>query len=180
MRLRSEAEWRKACIVDHSTCSACKQYKHNSEFGSRRGERNYRCKACHAAISKRCRVPEKHRAHMKRYYVRTRFDRLLKLIENRAAKRGIIFTLDRQDPVLRSRFDTGVCEMTGIPFNLEGGRTFDSPSVDRKNPLEGYTPENVRFVLDIMNVAMNRYGEDTLAEVVGVWLEKRRTNREAA
>lgn len=179
MKFRSDSEWAKACTVDHAVCTRCKEYKHFSEFGRRLNGRNYRCKACHAVVSKQCRVPEKHREHMRRYYIRTRFDRLLKLVENRAGKRGVPYSLSRDDEKLRSRFDAGVCEMTGIPFNLENGRTFDSPSIDRKNPEEGYTPENVRFVLDIMNVAMNRYGEDTLERVIKIWL-KRRTDREAA
>lgn len=173
MRRRSNKDWNKACEVTHDTCTVCKEYKHFSEFGTVHGRRHYRCKKCHAAISKKTRVPEKHRAHMKAYYVRTRFDRLLKLVENRARKRGISYSLDRQDSSLRARFDKGLCEMTGIPFNMENGRTFDSPSVDRKEPGLGYTPENVRFVLDIMNVAMNVYGEDVLASVTATWLEKR-------
>lgn len=176
MKLRSDEEWRRACEVEHAVCSRCKQYKHFSEFGKRLGGRNYRCKTCHAAVSKECRVPEKHREHMRRYYIRTRFDRLLKLVENRAAKRGVEYSLDRKDDALRARFDLGVCEMTGIPFNLENGRTFDSPSLDRKDPNKGYTSDNVRFVLDIMNVAMNQYGEVVLADVMKTWIE-RRTNR---
>ena len=52
----------------------------------------------------------------------------------------------------------GVCELTAIPFHTRlqerggkpGGRPY-SPSIDRINPLKGYTQDNCRWVLFAVN-----------------------------
>jgi len=52
----------------------------------------------------------------------------------------------------------GVCSLTGIPFVVaargapgkSGGRPY-SPSIDRINPLKGYTQDNCRWVLFAVN-----------------------------
>ena len=53
---------------------------------------------------------------------------------------------------------TGVCVLTGLPFHVSyleeagksGGRPY-SPSIDRINPLKGYTQDNCRWVLFAVN-----------------------------
>ena len=53
---------------------------------------------------------------------------------------------------------TGVCSLTGIPFIIaaksiagrSGARPY-SPSIDRINPLKGYTQDNCRWVLTAVN-----------------------------
>lgn len=53
---------------------------------------------------------------------------------------------------------TGYCSLTGIPFinsalgpaGKSGGRPY-SPSIDRINPLKGYTQDNCRWVLFVVN-----------------------------
>ena len=67
---------------------------------------------------------------------------------------------------------TGFCFLTGIPFVVaakekagrSGGRTY-SPSIDRINPLKGYTQDNCRWVLHAVN---NFKGEMTDAEMLTV------------
>ena len=64
---------------------------------------------------------------------------------------------------------TDVCSLTGIPFIVaaksaagrSGGRPY-SPSIDRINPLKGYTQDNCRWVLHAVN---NFKGEMTDAEM---------------
>jgi hypothetical protein len=53
---------------------------------------------------------------------------------------------------------SGFCVLTGLPFQVSydkpaeksGGRPY-SPSIDRINPLKGYTQDNCRFVLFAVN-----------------------------
>lgn len=88
----------------------------------------------------------------------------------RAKKRGLAFDLDQHVEDIQARIDRGRCEVTGYPFNLSGGRTFDSPSLDRINPAEGYTHGNVRIVLHMVNAAMGDWGVAKLREVMEAWL----------
>jgi hypothetical protein len=64
----------------------------------------------------------------------------------RAKEKNLSF--DLSDEWACARWD-GCCEITKIPFrlNVKRGPHPFSPSVDRKNPLEGYTQGNTRFIL---------------------------------
>lgn len=64
--------------------------------------------------------------------------------------------------------------MTGIPFVIQNGRSAYGPSIDRIDPKKGYVYTNIRIVLDIMNVAMNAFGEETLRDVMSEWLKRKR------
>jgi len=83
----------------------------------------------------------------------------------RAAQKGLPYNLDNWKPQLEERFASGVCEMTGIPFNLDGGRTWDSPSLDRIIPADGYVIQNVRVVIFALNAMMNSWGVETVLDV---------------
>lgn len=58
-----------------------------------------------------------------------------------------------------SRLDTGICEVTGIPFKLITEKTYGnynntqpfSPSIDRIDNSKGYTMDNCRIVVSILN-----------------------------
>lgn len=90
----------------------------------------------------------------------------------RAKLRNLPFDLEGYQPELQRRMDLGVCEFSGIPLRLTGGRTFDSPSLDRIVPSLGYTRGNVRIVCDIVNRALNDYGEEVLFLVMESALRK--------
>lgn len=105
---------------------------------------------------------------------RRRMDRRAQvLISNariRAKRKGLDFDLDQHVDTIQKRIDRGHCEVTGFPFNLEGGRTFDSPSLDRINPKKGYVFTNVRVVIHLANVAMGDWGDKVLKAVMENWL----------
>lgn len=77
----------------------------------------------------------------------------------RARKRGLYFDLDGAVEHIQARIDRGCCEMTGTPFDLSPGRKFNSPSIDRIDPKQGYTLSNIRIVCHAMNAAMGDWGE---------------------
>jgi hypothetical protein len=95
---------------------------------------------------------------------------LVDAARRRARIGGLSFDLDEHRQELQERIDAGFCEVTGIPFNLDGGRTYDSPSLDRINPRRGYTYDNVRMVCDLMNRAMSDWGEEPVRIVMSKWL----------
>ena len=79
-------------------------------------------------------------------------------------------------PEFQARIDAGFCELTGYPFDLtpaeeKGSRRFNGPSLDRIDSKKGYTRDNVRVVLNIVNYGLNIWSEDVLREVMSHWLE---------
>lgn len=85
----------------------------------------------------------------------------------RSARKGIAFDLDIHVDDLQRRIDAGFCELTGLPFNLSGGRTWDGPSLDRIVPADGYVIGNVRVVCYAVNSALGDWGLDVLLKIAG-------------
>lgn len=176
---------------DLKRCTHCKQHKPRGDFHncrSRGDGLNNKCKTCTAKLIKldRLRHGEKRAAAFKRWreangdHVRAkeaqrRLERralcLIATSRTRARKRGLEFDLEKHADEIQARIDRGFCELTGEPFDLSPGRKFNSPSLDRIDPCRGYTYDNVRVVLNLMNVAMNTWGEDTLRMVMTKWLK---------
>ena len=64
-----------------------------------------------------------------------------------------------------------VCELTGLAFSLEDTEDTKnnpfSPSLDRiDSKIKGYTPENTRVVLSLVNLALNEFGEEVAAPII--------------
>jgi hypothetical protein len=79
-------------------------------------------------------------------------------IKTRAKKAGIGFDLTRE--WIAEKLRAGVCEMSGIQFDMEGKLTPNSPSIDRIDPSGPYTQANCRVILWFLNRALCNYGED--------------------
>jgi len=80
-----------------------------------------------------------------------------------AKNKNIAFNLTHE--WFRLRFQIGACELSGIPFDMVGKKTPNSPSVDRIDPKGGYTIENCRLILWSINRALCNYGQDYLFDV---------------
>jgi hypothetical protein len=159
------------------TCSKCKKPKALDEFGADKratdGKRSS-CKTCDSKRSGDWNRANKAScsAYRSRYFVGQRARVLISCAKKRARLRGLAFDLDQHRTEIQRRIDAGCCEISGVPFNLHGGRTFDSPSIDRSNPREGYIYSNIRIVCDAMNAALGDWGEEVLRAVVTSWLRK--------
>jgi len=73
------------------------------------------------------------------------------------------------------------CELTNIPMNpkgLEGKRGFqwNSISVDRLNHKGGYTKDNIRFVLNQINVFRQSYSDEQMFMLAEALLKNRNKN----
>lgn len=112
-------------------------------------------------------------------------DRLKSLLtgaKNRAKRckgKRKCFDLSDHTDALRVRFDTGRCELTGLPFNMTASplRAWNSPSIDRIDPKLGYTIDNVRFIVWALNSALQDWGEEVLELVTAAWLYQRAVGR---
>lgn len=92
--------------------------------------------------------------------------RLLRDAARRAKKRGLPCTVTQAD--LTERIARGVCEVTGVPLTLMEPNSPYSPSIDRRDPLLGYTPENTRIVAAIFNYAKHNWPDDAVFEFVSI------------
>jgi hypothetical protein len=57
------------------------------------------------------------------------------------------------------------CEVSGLPFDPHGKRTWDSVSLDRIDNTQGYVPGNTRWVLWSVNAACGTWGLEKAREV---------------
>jgi hypothetical protein len=77
----------------------------------------------------------------------------------RAKKSGREFALDDYVQEITRVIEEGRCQLTGLPFDLEGKDKRFRPSLDRIDSDKGYTPDNVRVVLTCVNKMLLDYGE---------------------
>jgi hypothetical protein len=91
--------------------------------------------------------------------------------KSRAKLKGIEFSLTID--WVQQRLDAGACEITKLPFcHALGSAQVQnpwSPTIDRKNPNGGYTPDNCRLVVWAFNAAKNVWPDEvvfTLAQAL--------------
>jgi hypothetical protein len=73
----------------------------------------------------------------------------------------------------RVRYQAGVCELSGLPFDLVTPRGPNSPSIDRIRAGGPYSPSNCRVILFSLNNALRDWGEDYLISVFEAVIAKR-------
>ncbi len=75
---------------------------------------------------------------------------------------------------------TGVCVLTGLSFVVgngdvvrrQGGHPY-SPSIDKIDPAKGYTPDNCRFILWVVNKFKDTMSDDEMFVVAGALVARR-------
>ena len=163
------------------TCSTCGERKTFAEFykatGSHASLTGYHasCKDCSRAWATKYRNGSKTRrsATHKKYREKNRAKVLIALAKHRAKLASLVFDLNEYEDKIQARIDKGICEASGMLFRLDGGRTWDSPSLDRIDPKLGYTISNVRVVLYVLNVMMNTWGAEKILEIADAMKVKR-------
>lgn len=73
---------------------------------------------------------------------------------------------------LQAKVDAGLCELSGLPLDMETKRGPNSPSIDRIDPRGGYTKENCRVILWFLNHALSNKGEQYAIQVFRAVVEK--------
>lgn len=139
-------------MTQRKKCPQCGKRKAASQFGrsssSKDGLQSY-CSSCKAA-------------HQLKWNHKNWGRRAALTAKGRAKRRNLEFDLD--PGAIQTRFETGLCEATGIPYRINSGgvASWDSPSLDRINPSLGYTMNNVRIVLWAFNAACGTWGPHIL------------------
>lgn len=110
--------------------------------------------------------------------VRGRLRDLLVSARTRAKKSNLPCTITLNWVMALYEEQKGCCILTGLPFSLErnplGKRVHMpfSPSLDQIKAGAGYTLENTRLVCVIVNLALNRFGEDTFRTMCKSYLRR--------
>lgn len=168
--------------IGEQRCRKCKSIKPFSEFyKSNLWVNGYRgiCKVCYRArVRDWRRKPgsrEKTAATFSNYRRQKRIRALLSAAKYRSRLKGISFDMPPEEvDRLQGILDQGLCQVTGLPFDLDGGKTWNSPSIDRIDSSQGYVVGNVRVVLYCVNVMANVWGEDKIAEIAQAMRTMRR------
>ena len=99
-------------------------------------------------------------ARIKPTPTRIKAQKMLSKAKERSLKKNLNFSLSLD--WLIHKIDTGVCELTKLPFTLSKTESLHNPfgpSLDRIDNKKGYTEDNVRIVLWCVNRSL---GEDGL------------------
>ena len=117
------------------------------------------CKACYLQryMSKE-KITEKGKTYYQRNKTKIKTNvykyRLVMSAKHRANKRGLPFDLTTKDIRIPA-----LCPVLGIPL-IQGGRTGNSPSLDRIDNTKGYTKDNIVMV----SLRVNRLKNDATLE----------------
>lgn len=153
------------------TCGHCGLRKPLSDFANATASW---CRQCRADEEReRRKQPDVVAKYRKRYqedlYFRAKV--LVGAVKKRCKREGYEFDLD---PHWLARKIKGVCELTGLPFDLTGERRLYTPSIDRIVAGAGYTKENCRVVLLGVNIALQDWGLEEFLTVAAVLVERHR------
>lgn len=81
--------------------------------------------------------------------------------KKRAKERNLSFEISIEFLVELMNRQEFKCELTEIPFDMSGKvrRNPFGPSIDRKDPGQGYIESNVRWILFALNTALGNWGD---------------------
>lgn len=104
---------------------------------------------------------------------------LLEAARSRAKRKNIDIDIDIEFLLELYEKQKGRCALTNIEFTFErnsnGVKNFlpYNPSIDRIDSKKGYTKDNVRLLLVIMNLSLNNFGEDCFYKVCKAFISKK-------
>lgn len=152
-------------------CSKCSEWKPEGAFRWQNGRRASWCDSCFV------RTPEQNQQANRALQLKRKERRLIHSARSRAVAKGLPFDLEDHRDLIRDRVYAGVCEVSGLPFDLEAAHkaTWNSPSIDRIRPELGYVYTNIRIICHALNTAIGHWGEEQTALLMQAWLDRRST-----
>lgn len=156
-------------------CKSCKKVLPLSDFGNKTkenkngvGRHSYKNSDCVDCCD----------WHVKNYRAtwRGRSAEMTRRAKERSVKFGRDFDITKEWVFNRLVENEFKCECTGIKFDsvaqTSGAAWSYSPSLDRVDSLGGYTKDNVRIVLTMINVALNKWSDEEACLVFCEFLKK--------
>lgn len=157
--------------TDEMQCTNCGHAKPAFTFSKTGYKNTYRtvCKDCRNEAARQW-------GQIRRTSTSSRASRLISGAKARSMAKGLFFDLDTT--WLQEKLDRGCCEATGIAFDMAVQRGWNTPSLDRLRPAEGYTKANTRLVIFALNAACGTWGENKVIEIAEAVLRQRRARSE--
>lgn len=150
----STKENRSLILYDKKRCKKCGTIKSISEFHKHRfriGGVSEECKECASTRGKE-------------RYAKTRFNgERMRALKSHAQKRDVPFEITSDDLEGLWTTQNGLCYYAKIPMEFKKGSQ-RCVSVDRINPLKGYTLDNICLCCDIVNYMKSDASYKTLLE----------------
>lgn len=148
-------------------CGGCKTVKPRAKFSKNRtyptGYQNY-CKDCMRAIYTR---PE-YLARRKEWRLQRPVQTLLIETRSRARHIGVPFDLTADDLVIPE-----TCPVLGCELRWDaGGRTDQTPTVDRIDPTKGYVRGNVAVISWLANRLKSNCSDPSVFEAIAAYLRR--------
>lgn len=168
--------WTKAAIkVSHLRCRECRA-KYAADWYQKNS-------AHHSAVTKIWRAKNRHKTRAAYTKYKTcaigRAKSILSGIRARSVKKGLAFDLD--DEWLAKKIEHGICEVTGIQFDMSVGKRVPfGPSVDRIDSDLGYTKDNCQVVAFIYNAAKVDFSHEQVVTFAVAIVDKLRRDYAAA
>lgn len=138
-----------------------RRYWKNREAESIRNKARWqrdKVRKCAERAARKLANPELYKAREERLWRTKRSYIFYNSCKARCKADGLAFDLTKE--WIESRLRAGVCEMSGLPFDLDKKRTPASPSIDRIDANGGYTQANCRMIIWFLNRALSDLGDD--------------------
>jgi len=152
------------------TCATCGVEKKNTEFcsvpTSKKRSKSVPCRDCRHHLS--------YMRRRKEGAPRRFASQLLRSMKGRCLDKGWPPPEFSREDIL-SVLDRGVCQRTGIPFDLtdaEGRTNPYAPSPDRIDSSQGYTKSNTQFVCLIYNYMKSDYPQNVVDKFISALVAK--------
>lgn len=164
-------------------CKACQRKRNfiyaraHREYFKQKGREKYN-PAHNAARYKRYRKSYLRRRAEYSMTVRGRLRSIFNAAQDRARRHNWLFAIDFDWILGLCSQQSGKCKLTGISFTYERNPNSErfyfpySPSLDRIDSSKGYIKDNVRLVCVVVNLALNRFGEDVLQKMCVGYLQQ--------
>lgn len=161
-KIEQETEWHDGKLL----CHICGQYLPVENFNmaggnkySIRNGRDKRCSKCKREQNKQARTKYSDEKRL----IKTLQDRWLGA-RDRAKRKGIPFTISKEDLLNLWNQQNGLCKISKIPmtFEMDEGRIYTNISIDQIEPGKGYTLDNIQLVCSGVNQLKSNWDMDTV------------------
>lgn len=162
----------------YSTCKECVLAYNREKYATNPSYREKR-KLSYEKLRKEPNAIEASRKRSAKFYksVEGRAMTLFKSAQRRSNKFSEKSDIDLN--FIIERLETGVCEVTGLPFDFNSHPVYKknpyAPSIDRIDSCKGYTKDNVRIVLWQVNLLRGEMTDEEVLIICEKIVERGRT-----